>query len=117
MYKWNTINSQSSKFVELETFATDHDWVSSTLKGSSDVFAVGFGDGSCRIYNKVGKVEKTINDAHVKSVIALKWSYDGTALATAGQDGALKIWSRNGSLRTTLVPNSGKPIYSIAWSP
>lgn len=38
-------------------------------------------------------------------------------MATAGQDGALKIWSRNGSLRTTLVPAGGKPIYSLAWSP
>jgi intraflagellar transport protein 80 len=81
------------------------------------VFAVGFADGSFRIYNKSGKVEKTVADAHTKSIINLKWSYDGSALATTSQDGALKIWSRNGSLRTNLVQNNTKPIYAVAWSP
>lgn len=65
----------------------------------------------------MGKLEKNVTDAHSKSLIALKWSYDGSALATTGQDGALKIWSRNGSLRTNLVQNNTKPIYSLAWSP
>ena len=81
------------------------------------MFAVGFADGSFRIYNKSGKVEKTVADAHTKSIINLKWSYDGSALATTSQDGALKIWSRNGSLRTNLVQNNTKPIYAVAWSP
>lgn len=58
-----------------------------------------------------------MQDAHSKSIISLKWSYDGGALATTGQDGGLKIWSRNGSLRTNLIQNNTKPIYSISWSP
>lgn len=53
MYKWNTVTSQAIKFLELDSYATDHDWISSA-KGS-DVFAVGFADGSFRIYNKSGK--------------------------------------------------------------
>lgn len=65
----------------------------------------------------MGKLEKNVTDAHTKSIIALKWSFDGSALATTGQDGALKIWSRNGSLRTNLVQNNTKSIYSLAWSP
>jgi intraflagellar transport protein 80 len=57
-----------------------------------------------------------VNDAHKKSVISLKWSYDGSALASSGQDGSLKIWSKNGSLRTNLI-QSDRPIYSVVWSP
>jgi len=86
-------------------------------KGASELLAVGFADGSIKLINKNGKVDKHITaETHKKSVIALRWSYDGGALATTGQDGSLKIWSKNGNLRTNLV-QSDKPIYSVAWSP
>lgn len=39
----------------------------------------------------------------IGAVTALKWSYDGTSLLTAGEDGVLKVWSRNGMLRSTLL--------------
>jgi len=29
---------------------------------------------------------------------------------------ALKIWSRNGSLRTNLIQNNTKSIYAVTWS-
>lgn len=77
---------------------------------------MGFADGSFKLYNKNGKLEKNVGDAHKKSVIALKWSYDGSALATSSQDGSLKIWSKNGSLRTNLI-QTDRPIYSLTWSP
>ena len=38
----------------------------------------------------------------------------GTTLATGGEDGQVKVWSRNGMLRTTLA-NSDFPVYSVAW--
>ena len=86
-------------------------------KGSSDTAAVGFADGTIKLISKNGKVEKHItHETHKKSVISLKWSYDGGALASCGQDGCLKIWSKNGNLRTNLV-TVDKPIYSLAWSP
>lgn len=49
------------------------------------------------------------------AVLCLKWNYDGTALISGGEDGIIKIWSRSGMLRSTLV-KSNFPIYSIAWS-
>jgi len=65
-----------------------------------------------------------------------RWSNDGSALLTgtfclrfyklfisnniiliaAGQDGAIKIWSRNGMLRSTLV-KANLPILTANWSP
>ena len=113
--KWNTNTNQATKWLDLDSFAVDHDWVPIN-KGISDTLAVGFADGSFKLYNKNGKIEKNVTDAHKKCIISLKWSYDGGALATASQDGSVKIWSKNGSLRTNLL-QSDKPIYSVCWSP
>lgn len=101
--------------MDLDGFAIDHDWIAPT-KGMSELVAIGYADGSFKLYNKSGKLDKHVPDAHKKSIISLKWSYDGGALATSGQDGSLKIWSKNGNLRTNLI-QSEKPIYSVSWSP
>lgn len=39
----------------------------------------------------------------------------GTAFATGGEDGTVKVWSRNGMLRSTLA-QLDSPVYSVAWS-
>lgn len=39
----------------------------------------------------------------------------GTALATAGEDGTVKVWSRNGMLRSTLA-QADSPVYSVVWA-
>jgi intraflagellar transport protein 80 len=38
------------------------------------------------------------------------------SIATSGEDGQVKIWSRKGVIRSNLI-QSGTPIYSISWSP
>lgn len=116
IYKWSANSGQATKWLELDSYAIDHDWMPIN-RGTSDTLAVGFADGSIKLINKNGKIDKHITtEIHKKSLISLRWSYDGTALASTGQDGALKIWSKNGNLRTNLV-QSDKPIYSVAWSP
>ncbi|XP_026683019.1 intraflagellar transport protein 80 homolog [Diaphorina citri] len=56
--------------------------------------------------------------AHIDNGATLvgRWSHDGAGILTAGEDGQVKIWSRNGLLRTTLI-SGGPPVYSAAWSP
>ncbi len=39
----------------------------------------------------------------------------GTALATAGEDGSIKIWSRSGMLRSTLAQYD-TPVYCVVWA-
>lgn len=39
----------------------------------------------------------------------------GTALATGGEDGTVKIWSRNGMLRST-ISQCDSPVYSVVWA-
>lgn len=57
-----------------------------------------------------------MNEAHKGAIIALRWSQDGNSLVTCGEDGAIKIYSRNGNLRSNLV-QLDKPIYSVVWIP
>jgi WD40 repeat protein len=55
IYKWNVNTGQSSKWLDLDSYAIDHDWMPFS-RGSSDVAAVGFADGSIKLINKNGKV-------------------------------------------------------------
>lgn len=52
--------------------------------------------------------------AHEGAVIIIKFSHDGTAFITGGEDGDVKIWSKNGNLRSTLV-STGVSVYSLCW--
>lgn len=38
----------------------------------------------------------------------------GSVLATCGEDGQVKVWSRNGMLRSTLA-QADSPVYAVAW--
>lgn len=90
------------------------DWCP-TGKGAQEVLAIACADGSFKLVSKAGRVEKNVSEAHTTAIISIKWSYEGT-LATAGEDGQIKTWSRGGMLRSSVV-NGGKPIYCIVWSP
>lgn len=85
--------------------------------------------------NKNGRIEKSV-DAHKGACILGRWSNDGSALLTgislfvfllifvfknmvmiaAGEDGLIKIYSRSGMLRSTLV-KANLPILISSWSP
>ncbi len=53
---------------------------------------------------------------HSGSVIAVQFSPDGEALATASDDGTAKLWNREGALLTTLKGHSGSVI-AVQFSP
>lgn len=84
-------------------------------KQASDLFAISCSDGSFRLLSKGGREEKKV-DAHQGAATRLRWNQDGTALVTAGEEGDIKVWSRNGNLRSTLA-QTGKPVYALAWGP
>lgn len=65
---------------------------------------VGFVDGSFMLISKTAKLIKKVPDAHKNgAVICTKWSQDGGSLATAGEDGFLKVWSKTGMHRSNLA--------------
>jgi len=106
---------QVSKFLDLTKYPTDMDWMPGT-RGVNDILAIGYADGSFELVTKLGKVEKAVPDSHKGAVTALKWSYDGTTLATAGEDGSVRLWSKTGNLRAPLV-QTDRPVYALCWSP
>ncbi|KYQ58105.1 Intraflagellar transport protein 80 like protein [Trachymyrmex zeteki] len=86
-----------------------------SVKKSLDVLLITTADGKYHLINKNGRIEKSI-DAHKGATTIGRWSTDGSALLTAGEDGLIKVWSRSGMLRSTLVKAS-LPILTSSWSP
>lgn len=115
--KWNLDGAPVDKVMDLESklYVTSFHWAPSVGHTQSKHFAIGCSDGKFRIINISGKIEK-VKEAHGGAVTAIGWNSDGTALATGGEDGALKQWSKTGHLRSNLVQND-RAVYSLCWSP
>ncbi|XP_052215553.1 intraflagellar transport protein 80 homolog isoform X1 [Dreissena polymorpha] len=120
--RWNLVNNETASLVKLpdDVFPTDMHWFPKAATGGgkktgSDLFSLTSTDGKFHIIGKTGRVEKSV-EAHKGAVLSGRWSYDGSALLTAGEDGQVKIWSRSGMLRSTLTQNS-TAVYGVAWGP
>ena len=101
--------------MDLDSYCTSCEW-STTPKTGNELLAIGSSEGTLIIMNKTGKIEKTVDNAHSTAIICIKWNSDGQAFATSGEDGVVKIWFKQGVLRSKLE-ETDTPIYSIAWSP
>ena len=91
-------------------------------------------DGSFVLMNRNGRVEKKV-EAHRGALISVRWDHAGTAIATGGEDGSVKVWSRRGHLRTTLSQvrcsrchardvigsdprcQGSSAVYAVSWGP
>eukprot|EP00041_Stephanoeca_diplocostata_P034393 m.1171186 g.1171186 ORF g.1171186 m.1171186 type:complete len:779 (+) comp24512_c0_seq6:118-2454(+) len=128
LLKWDNGFEQTERAAELpaDVYPTDLHWYprrggggdgggSASRNSSADLAAVACTDGKFRLVSGAGRTEKTV-DAHRGAITSLRWSPDGSALATVGEDGQIKIWSKTGMLRATLA-QGGMAVYSVAWSP
>ena len=112
---WSNNGDFLSKFLDLENYCTSCEW-SNLSKMGGELLAIGGSDGSLTLVSKSGKIEKRVENAHSTAIICIKWNSDGQAIATCGEDGLVKIWSKLGVLRSKLAENP-TPVYSLAWSP
>lgn len=116
IYRWDFNAEPSSKVFDLNNCAAlDMSWLPPS-RGVSELFAVACSDGSFKLISKSGREEKAVAEAHVGAVITLRWSHDGTTLATGGEDGLVKIWGRAGMLRSSFA-QADHPVYCLSWSP
>ena len=117
--RWNLVSAETSKVAELppEFFPTDMHWLPRSTGGGkrSDSYLVTSADGRLQLVGKGGRMEKPV-EAHRGACLAARWSWDGAGIVTGGEDGAVKIWSKSGMLRSTLATNSS-PVYCVSWAP
>ncbi|XP_072330576.1 intraflagellar transport protein 80 homolog isoform X5 [Scyliorhinus torazame] len=119
--KWNLLTNETAQIVRLaeEIYPIDLHWFPKTTGGKkqmqAEIFVLTSTDGKFHLVSKTGRVEKSV-EAHRGAVLAGRWNYEGTALVTVGEDGQIKIWSKTGMLRSTMV-QQGTPVYSVAWGP
>ncbi|XP_008424046.1 intraflagellar transport protein 80 homolog [Poecilia reticulata] len=119
--KWNLLTNETGLVVRLpdDIYPVDLHWFPKTVgakkQTQAEISALTSTDGKFHLVSKMGRIEKSV-EAHKGAVLAGRWNYDGTALLTAGEDGQIKIWSKSGMLRSTLV-SQGCPVYSVAWGP
>lgn len=110
--KSNLINNEAQKLADLpnDVCPLDMHWFpkasgSGRRGGVPDIFAMTANEGKLLIMSKNGKIEKSV-DAHKGACICCRWSWDGTMVVTGGEDGHVKLWSKSGMLRSTLVQAS-----------
>lgn len=122
------MSTQVAKLPE-DFYPTDLQWLcgsrtSTTKSGgsgssggnkSNDSLLISSSDGRFIMLNRSARAERIVN-AHVGSINAVRWSPDGTGLLTAEEDGVIKVWSKLGMLRSTIVQNE-TPIRAACWSP
>jgi len=115
VFRWSSDGEKLGKVTNLNVFVTWMTWFPATGKQTPDTFAVSCTDGTYRFISKSGREEKKIA-AHEGAVILIRWSHDGSAILTAGEDGDVKIWSKSGNLRSCLV-SLGQSVYCACWGP
>ncbi|CAJ0606800.1 unnamed protein product [Cylicocyclus nassatus] len=115
LLRWNLTNMEATTVTELPNnlFATSMQWFPRTGKRdvANDLFVLSGTDGKIYFVNKMGKLEKSF-DAHKGAALQARWSPDGTGLLSCGEDGAVKLWSRNGMLRS-VIAQMLSPVYCL----
>ena len=100
VHKINAEGESAGVVATLESYPTDLHWFpSGNKRQQSDLFVLACSDGTYLLVMRNGRIEKKV-DAHKGAVISVRWSNEGTAIATAGEDGIVKIWSRSGRERS-----------------
>ena len=93
------VGDEESLPVDLGCHVTSISWFPPAGKTVVDMFAASCTDGTLRFFKKSGMLDKKIQ-AHEGAAICVEWNLDGSSLVTSGEDGEVKVWSRNGNLRT-----------------
>ena len=110
-----------------DVYITSMSWLPSPGANSTDLIAAAGSDGTLSLMRNVtggggGPIERrVVVRAHSGATTCAVWNSDGSSLATCGEDGEVKVWSRNGNLRMRLAGarrgEGGHPAYDLSWGP
>ena len=123
VWRWNMNGEPIAKVGDFDTCVTFVAWVPTSAGGGArrkdntarELCVIGFADGSIRFMNAAtGRVDKAVENAHVGAVTSVAFAPDGSSIATAGEDGVVKMWSQAGVQRSILA-SVGKCIYTLVW--
>ncbi len=81
------------------------------------IAALGTKQGNCQLYNTDDWQIISEWRAHLGTVSALQWRYDGQQLATAGEDRSIQIWDSSTAKPLQTFRGSLKKVTSISWEP
>ena len=113
--KWTAEGQPTGKITSIQSYTTGISWYPSSGKQSTEIFAIACTDGTFKFVSKSGREEKNVK-AHEGAVIFVKWSHDGGALVSGGEDGDVKIWSKSGNFRSSIA-STGVAVYDACWGP
>lgn len=102
--------------AKMEHYITDIDLLPQVGTKSATKFAVAFTSGNFALVSKSGKIERVSNKSHHGVITSIRWNGEGNAIATAGEDGSVRVYSGSAVMRSTIT-RSEVPVYGVCWSP
>ncbi|KAJ8980063.1 hypothetical protein NQ317_012903 [Molorchus minor] len=133
LLSWSVSTNQSTKITQFsnDIYPTDMQLLLPRISGAvgkhSDLILITSADGKFHILNRAGRVEVRSVEAHKGAILVgpmgQRWHRSFNRYIPrlpkffpAGEDGLIKIWSRSGMLRSTVV-SSDNSVYGACWSP
>jgi WD40 repeat protein len=111
--RWDNALSSQQQTVNLPSSP-----ISTTIAPDGNSVAVGFKDGSLRLYSlPKSNLLWENSTAHSNNINRLAFNSDGTLLASASSDTTAKLWQvKNGKLQQTFIGHKHE-IHTITFSP
>ena len=113
-------------------YSDDGDWRGSVSGHTDDVISLAFKPNSYQLASsqwfdetiRIWDVSDSSNLRHVRtlqghtgSVQSVAWSPDGRTLASASQDGTVRLWNPNNGINFAVLRGHTQHVYYVEWSP